>query len=381
MTHEEGTRAPTEAQSIGARLRAKVPRIMETWETWVRKEIPAAEGIDLQVLRNSLPDLLEEIAQEIVHLRGTEFDRQLHLSKVHGTERAGLPSYSLLDVVLEYRILRKTIFVVLEEASPLEPRERDIVTDAVEAAMQDAAAEYMAHTQQVVSADRHKSELLAMVSHELRTPVSAIGNALYILERIEVHDERGMRQLLAANRQVRQIARLVDDLMDITRIAEGKVSLRLTPLTIENIINDAIETVLPLIESRGQELTSTISSHGIIINGDADRLEQIMLNLLNNAAKYTEPGGRLWVTLDSDGTEALIKVKDTGIGIDAPALPQIFDLFHQVSASTPLALGGVGIGLGVVKRLAELHGGTVSVESQGLGKGSEFTLRLPLFAA
>jgi signal transduction histidine kinase len=246
--------------------------------------------------------------------------------------------------------------------------------------MQDAAAEYTAHSQHLAATDRHKSELLAMVAHELRTPLSAVMNALYILENIRLEDERGVRQVVAAQRQIRQISRLVEDLMDITRIAEGKVALRMTPLTIENIINDAVETVLPLIESRGQELTSTITAHGIIINGDADRLAQMMLNLLNNAAKFTEAGGRVWVTLGTEGTDAVIRVRDTGIGIDPPALPQIFDVFHQVAAASPHANGGVGIGLGAVKRLAELHGGSVSVKSQGLGKGSEFTLRLPLFA-
>jgi signal transduction histidine kinase len=379
MTQDEGTHPRTEAQSIGARLRSHIPQIMETWETWVRREIPAARGAELQVLRNSLPELLEEVAREIVHVQGTEFNRKLHLSRVHGAERAKLPNYSLFEVILEYRILRKTVFIVLEESALLEQRERDIVTDAVEAAMQDAAAEYTAHTQHLMMADRHKSELLAMVAHELRTPLSAVGNALYILENIRL-DDRAVRQIVAANRQIRQIARLVDDLMDITSITEGKVALRMAPLTIENIINDSIETVLPLIESRGQELTSSISSHGIVINGDADRLEQIMLNLLNNSSKYTEPGGRICVTLGTEQSEAVIKVNDTGIGIDPPALPQIFDMFHQVAASTHLAEGGVGIGLGVVKRLAELHGGTVSVESQGLGKGTQFTLRLPIFA-
>ena len=153
----------------------------------------------------------------------------------------------------------------------------------------------------------------------------------------------------------------------------------MAPLTIEHIIQDAIATVLPLVEGRSQAITSSITSHGIVINGDADRLEQIMLNLLNNAAKYTEPGGRIWVTLAAEEGEAVIRVRDTGIGIDAEALQKIFDMFHQVLPRIG-ATEGIGIGLGVVKRLAELHGGHVSVESQGLGKGSEFTLRLPISA-
>ena len=379
MSNETPPRHPSR-QTIGARLRLQIPKIMEIWETWVRREIPAAQGTELQVLRNSLPELLAEIAREIEHVRGTSFNRKLQLSRVHGAERAKLPQYSLSEVILEYRVLRKTVLTVLDEGTPLEARERDIVSDAVEAAMQDAATEYTAHTQHLTLADRHKSELLAMVAHELRTPLSAVTNALYILDNIRIDDERGVRQVVAAHRQIRQIARIVDDLMDITSITTGKVALRLTPLTIENVINEAVATVLPLMESRGQELTSTITAHGIIINGDADRLQQMMINLLNNAAKYTEAGGRIEVTLGTDGKDAVIGVTDTGIGIEPPALPQIFDMFHQVAASTGLAQGGLGIGLGVVKRLAELHGGTVSVQSQGRGKGSQFTLRLPLFA-
>jgi signal transduction histidine kinase len=364
------------AEQIGALIRNQVPAIMEAWEDSVRREIPAARAADMTALHLCLPELMTEIAREVEHGQEPAFARRLKLAQVHGAERAMLPDYSLLAVILEYRILRKALFAVLERQITLPPAQRDVIADLMEDVMQEAAGEYMAHAQQLSLSDQHKSTLLAMVAHEIRTPLGAVRNALYVLEHSPL-DERGKRQVEAANRQIRQIGRIVEDLMDITSIAEGKVALRMAPLTIENIIQDAITTVLPFLESRNQSITSSITSHGIVINGDADRLEQIMLNLLNNAAKYTETGGRIWVTLAAEGVEAVIRVKDTGIGIDPVALPKIFDMFHQVSPST-ISAEGMGIGLGVVKRLAELHGGQVSVESQGLGKGSEFTLRLPI---
>lgn len=368
----------TTAEDVGDLIRNQIPTIMEAWEDSVRREIPAARAADMKALHLCLPEMLSEIAREVEHGQEPAFTRRLELAQVHGAERAMLPEYSLLAVILEYRILRKALFAVLERQISLPPTQRDVIADLMDDVMQEAAGEYMAHARQLSLSDQHKSTLLAMVAHEIRTPLGAVRNALYVLEHSPL-DERGKRQVDAANRQVRQIGRIVEDLLDIASIAEGKVTLRMAPLTLENIIQDAISTVLPLMESRNQSITSSITSHGIIINGDAARLEQIMLNLLNNAAKYTESGGRIWVTLAAEGVEAVIRVRDTGIGIDPGSLPKIFDMFHQVSP-TAESVGGMGIGLGVVKRLAELHGGQVSVESQGLGKGSEFTLRLPISA-
>jgi signal transduction histidine kinase len=300
------------------------------------------------------------------------------LARGHGAERAKVPGYSLATVILEYRILRRAVVTALSVTEPLDQGDGEIIIDAFEEAMQDAALEYTAYAHSLVKADEHKSELLAVVCHELRSPLACIQNALFILE-IEGVSERSQRQVEAANRQMRKITRILSDLIDIASIAEGKVALRMTPITIENVINDAISTVLPLIEGRDQKITLTIASHGIIINGDADRLEQIMLNLLNNSAKYTEAGGKISVALDTENEEAVIRVKDTGIGIDPMELPKVFDMFHQVAPGTVPSGDGVGIGLGVVKRLAELHGGSVCVDSRGRGLGSEFTLRLPLF--
>ena len=209
----------TTAESIGTRIRNHVPKMMRTWETSVRREIPAAGGAELDVLRLCLPELLVEIADELEHGQEASFTRRLNLAQVHGAERAKLPDYSLYEVILEYRILRKSVMAVIEEDFPLPPRERNIISDVLEEAIQEAAGEYMAHTRRLALADQHQTDLLATVAHELRTPLGAVVNALYVLEHTPLN-ERGVRQVEAANRQVRHIGRIIEDLLDITSIVQ-----------------------------------------------------------------------------------------------------------------------------------------------------------------
>jgi signal transduction histidine kinase len=219
-----------------------------------------------------------------------------------------------------------------------------------------------------------------MVAHELRSPLSAITNALYILENMQLPDARAERQLTTANRQTRQLARLVEDLMDISRLGRGKIELRCEPVALGRVVGEAAEAMRPLIEARGQEFTRHLPPENLLVNADAGRLDQILTNLLGNAVKYTEPGGRIWLTVEREGTEAVIRVRDTGVGIDPPLLPQIFDMFHQIEASEARSQGGLGIGLALVKHLVEAHGGTVTARSAGEGHGTEFVVRLPLRA-
>lgn len=230
---------------------------------------------------------------------------------------------------------------------------------------------------ELARADRRKNDFLAMVAHELRTPLSAITNSLYILSNIELN-ERALNNLSLVNRQTRQLARLVEDLMDISRINSGKIDLQWAVVPVDRVAADAVQTVLPFIESRGQELEVEIASGPLPVRGDATRLEQIITNLLNNAAKYTEPGGQIWLTVAREDSAVVARVRDTGMGIDAAMLPSIFDLFSQVDPSEARSHGGLGIGLSLVKRLADLHGGTVTASSEGLGRGAEFAVRLPL---
>jgi PAS domain S-box-containing protein len=231
--------------------------------------------------------------------------------------------------------------------------------------------------------DRRKDEFLAMLAHELRNPLAPIRNALQILMMPGLPEpERQQTRALIA-RQVGQLTRLVDDLLDVSRITRGKIALRKVPVALAGVLRRAAETSQPLIEANRHTLTLDIPPEPLWVEADSTRLEQVFTNLLNNAAKYTERGGsiRLSVELASRGQqppEVLVRVRDTGFGIPAQVLPYIFELFAQADRTLDRAQGGLGIGLTLVKTLVELHGGTVTAHSEGAGQGSEFVVRLPL---
>jgi two-component system CheB/CheR fusion protein len=180
------------------------------------------------------------------------------------------------------------------------------------------------------------------------------------------------------DRQVQHLARLVDDLLDVSRITRGKIHLHKEPLELATVIARAVETCRPLIDARRHELTVALSPEPVLIDGDATRLAQVFANLLTNAAKYTTEGGRIGITVEKQGEEATVRVRDNGIGIPADLLPRVFDLFTQGDRSLARSEGGLGIGLTLVKSLAEMHGGQVEAFSEGTGTGSEFVVRLPI---
>jgi signal transduction histidine kinase len=174
------------------------------------------------------------------------------------------------------------------------------------------------------------------------------------------------------------MTRLVDDLLDVSRIARGKITLYKQPVAVQTILNRAVEACRPLIDERRQQLTITLPTAAVRLQGDAIRLVQVFTNLLNNAAKYTNPEGHIALTAARQGNEVVVKVQDTGIGISAATLPYVFDLFAQGDLSPKRAQGGLGIGLTLVRRLVEMHGGKVAVFSAGMNRGSEFVVRLPV---
>lgn len=223
---------------------------------------------------------------------------------------------------------------------------------------------------------RLKDEFLAMLSHELRNPLNAISGAVQLAVRKPSAEMQGW-SLEIIQRQVKQLARLIDDLLDVSRITRGKIQLRKEIVMLDGIIANAVSAVQSLIESRSHELSVSFPENTIALEGDPARLEQIIVNLLANAAKYTEKGGRIWVNAKLEGDQIALSIRDTGIGIQHELLSKIFELFSQVDRSLDRSQGGLGIGLTVAKKLAELHGGSISVHSDGLGRGSTFTLRLP----
>lgn len=227
-------------------------------------------------------------------------------------------------------------------------------------------------------ASRRKDEFLAILAHELRNPLAPIRNSLQILRMTGGHDPETGNLGEIMERQVNQMVRLVDDLMEVSRITRSKIVLRKEPVEAETMIRSALETSRPLLDEAGHELILSLPSEPLTLDGDPVRLTQIVSNLLNNAAKYTEGSGTIWLSLRREGGEAAISVRDTGTGIPADMLPRVFDLFTQVDRHSERARGGLGIGLTLVKSLVELHDGRVDAFSAGLGRGSEFVVRLPL---
>jgi PAS domain S-box-containing protein len=224
-------------------------------------------------------------------------------------------------------------------------------------------------------ANRQKDEFLAMLGHELRNPLAAVRNAVAVAS---LDPSQQHRALEIARRQTDQLGRLIDDLLDVARVTQGRITLRKERTSVEEIMQRAVDHTLAFIESRALRLDLALAAERAPLDADPARLEQVFVNLLQNAAKYTEPGGRIRVETRRDGAEAVVTVRDTGVGIAADVLPVVFDLFAQGSQALDRAQGGLGIGLTVVKRLVELHGGQVAAESAGLGKGSAVTVRLPV---
>ena len=228
-------------------------------------------------------------------------------------------------------------------------------------------------------ADLRKDHFLATLAHELRNPLAPIRNAIELLDpRHGANDAMRADARLIASRQVEHLGRLVDDLLDVSRISHGKITLQMGTLDLRAIVEMAVETSRPFLEAKSQQLTVEIECEPCHVTGDAIRVAQIISNLLSNAAKYTAEGGKIALRLESDAFAVSIHVRDNGIGIAPDELPYVFDLFMQSRDAVKRADGGLGIGLALVRELAELHGGSASAHSDGLGLGSEFVVRLPI---
>ncbi len=229
-------------------------------------------------------------------------------------------------------------------------------------------------------ADRRKDEFLAMLAHELRNPLAAIQNALSLarIHGLDEHQRRWNDEML--DRQVGQLGRLIDDLLDVSRITQHKIELKRRPVEVHRALQRSIESIRLAVDDARHQLTVDIQDESLWVDADASRLEQVFVNLLTNAVKYTHEGGRIAVKLRREGQHAVISVADNGIGISPEMLPRVFDLFTQAEQGLDRAQGGLGIGLTLVRRLVELHGGEVSARSEGTGRGSEFSVRFPLSA-
>ena len=270
------------------------------------------------------------------------------------------------------RVFELTVFRI----DGLEPGKVAVVFNDITLRRQ---SEFQALAQAEILADLsyRKDEFLAMLSHELRNPLAAIFYALPLLSPQKSDEPMQLRAHAIIERQAKQLNHLVDDLLEVSRITTGRVQLRQTQVTIGDIVTRAIETAQPLIAQRGHALTVSLPELPLWLQADAARIEQVVVNLLTNAAKYTDEGGRIDLSVQPEGSNAMLRIQDNGIGIAPELLPCIFDLFTQAERSLDRSQGGLGIGLCLVQRLVEMHGGTVSATSI-LGQGSEFVVRLPM---
>lgn len=226
--------------------------------------------------------------------------------------------------------------------------------------------------------ERRKDEFLATLAHELRNPLATIRNSLQILKMPLLDAPAAQQTREMMERQVHHLVRLVDDLLDVSRVMRGKIELRKELVELATVMACAVETAKPLIEAQGHELEISIPAESLLVDADSVRLAQVIGNLLTNSAKYSEANGRIWLSARRDGEQAVLTVRDTGVGIAPDMLPHVFELFVQADHRSVKAQGGLGIGLTLVKNLIEMHGGNVEAHSAGMGQGCEFVVRLPL---
>jgi signal transduction histidine kinase len=248
--------------------------------------------------------------------------------------------------------------------------------------MRHAEQESRERSDRLLDADRRKDQFLAMLAHELRNPLAAATTALHLLEKDQDNPARQQRAREVIRRQLGNLGRLVDDLLDVSRVTRGKIELRKERVDLATLLGRVVQVARDrFVEDRSQRIDLVLPQHAALVFGDALRLEQVFNNLLDNASKYSEKGARIAVTLEAAGGECTVRVRDEGIGLSSESVERVFSLFFQEDQSFGRATGGLGIGLTLVRTLVELHGGAVAARSPGIGKGSEFEVRLPAIAA
>jgi signal transduction histidine kinase/DNA-binding response OmpR family regulator len=345
-----------------------------------RWQLSGARAIDVGIVQEQYTDLgeLDEpIAAAIPRVLHTGVDERF----CNGEPCAADAGPNQLVLPLKARGRTFAVLAFTRDASEEGFSSADVTMAEAFASRAAVALENSRLYRDVQHADRQKNEFLSMLAHELRNPLAPIRSAVEVLRlRAQNQPEIAWAQDVIG-RQVTHLVRLVDDLLDISRITRGKIRLEMQPVDVGTVLAAAVETSMPLIEASNHHLTVEVSPEPLLVQGDTARLAQVLSNLLNNAAKYTPSGGSIRVSVDREGDQAVFKVRDTGIGIPPEMIGKVFDLFEQVDCSIDRSQGGLGIGLTLVNRLVELHGGTVQAASEGPGKGAEFTVRLPLVAA
>jgi len=351
-------------------------------------ELLLKNDITIVLMDVSMPEVdgfeLAEIIRQHPRYQKTAI---IFVSAVHLTDmdqlkgyESGAVDYVSVPVVPELLRAKVRVFAELSRKSrELERLNRELErrvarrTEELEAAV----AKQMELTQHLRQADRRKDEFLAQLAHELRNPLAPMRNATSILKYKVAHDPELVWCHDVIERQARQLTRLVDDLLDVSRITRGKITLRPETVDLNTIVSEAVETSQPIIDSRRHQLNISLPESPVVVHADAARLTQVVSNLLNNAAKFQKESGRIDLRARREGNDAVITVRDHGFGMTEEVVAQVFELFFQGERERHHPHDGLGIGLSLVKQLVELQGGTVSASSPGVGQGSEFTVRLP----
>ncbi len=376
---------------IGSLIYQDADILVARWCERAIEEQPTAKRVHYDVLRDQLIPFLQATGRALKQVGNTEAGSHCTPALEHGEQRWD-NGWSLSELVRDYQLLQLVILEYLEQTLDRPLRYREVmavgvfIDDAVAASIATYVAsrdEYIHHVEAerievLQQSNRRKDEFMAILGHELRNPLAPIRNSVKVLQLVlNTADPNVLEPVAMIERQSRQLVRLVDDLLDVARIGQGSFELRKTQLDLTSVLEQAVQMNGPDLEVRDQRLSVALPTEPLLLEGDPGRLVQIVVNLLNNAVKYTERGGNIWLTGERDKDEAVIRVRDNGVGIPPEMVSQIFELFTQVDKSRHYTQGGLGIGLTLVKRLVELHGGTVTCQSEGIGRGSEFIVRLP----
>jgi len=403
--HTIRTEAHTE---VGVLLQRDAGVIIDRWSRRAAEDQPNALRVHHEALLDHLTQLLQTLGRTLAHSGNHDLFAHCHPADQHGEQRWEV-GWSLPELVRDYQILRLVILEFLEETleRPLSYREIMAIGLALDEAISASVTRYVAQREESLrqlqeervkearsveeglrrqaealrEADRRKNEFLATLAHELRNPLAPLRNGLGVLRLHPITDPIVGQVRDLFERQVQQLSRLVDDLLDVSRIAQGKIELRKQKVNVAGMVGQALQMSDAVLKARRHRVEVALPAEQHWVEGDPARLVQILVNLLNNAAKYTNPGGLVRVSAERQGGDVVIKVQDNGVGISPEMLRHVFDLFTQAEWPADRSDGGLGIGLTLVKRLVELHGGRISAHSAGLGRGSEFVVRLPLCPA
>lgn len=366
--------------------------ILQEWETFALTLEPAALAMTSKDLRNHCAVMLQALADDLRTTQTGEEQRQKSRGRgprtaqdgegvLHGIARLE-SHFTIEQLIAEFRALRASVLRLWSLSKP-EPRASDLedisrFNEAIDQLLAASVLSFVDKTRQAAEAEqRRKDEFLAMLAHELRNPLAPIGSAAKLLKMAKGNEAIIDRASDIIARQLRHMVTLVDDLLDVSRVTRGMIELKQEPLALDRIIADAVEQANPQIEARHHHLTVTALSETAIVRGDHNRLVQVLTNLLTNAAKYTPEGGHIGLGIELHSRHVILSVEDDGIGMAPDFQPHAFTLFAQAERTSDRSPGGLGLGLALVKSLIELHGGTVTCSSAGLGKGSRFAVCLP----